>query len=175
MEATTDDWPPFLGAWTSKPKSGRPTFVSFWSDSFANAIGVETIATWMADRARRISLPLEGNAGLMPDTDDAMIYSVALGVTLTGRSTISSLYRKSLQSMAAQRGIQPREVQSVLWHAACALFPESYKTPNNRATIDQIWQKAANGQIAFGQARQEIFEFGGGFKKAAVAEPSFEG
>jgi hypothetical protein len=175
MEATTDDWPPFLGAWTSRPKSGRPTFVSFWSDSFANKIGVETIARWMADRARRIPVPLGGNAGLMPDTDDAMIYIVALGVTLTGRSTISSLYRKSLQSMAAERGVQPRKVQSGMWHAACALFPESYKTPNNRATIDQIWQKAADGQITFDQAREEIFEFAGGFKKAAAAEPSSEG
>jgi hypothetical protein len=138
-------------------------------------IGVETIATWMAHRARRIPVCLGGNVGLMPDTDDELIHVAALGTTLTGHSAISAVYREVNRRAVAERGIQPRELQSVMWYGACALFPESFKTPKNRVIIDEIWQKVANGQITADQAREEIVEFAGGFKKAAAAEPSAEG
>jgi hypothetical protein len=54
-ESTAEDWPPFLGAWTSKPKSGRPTFVSFWPNMFAKVISLELITMWTAARARRVA------------------------------------------------------------------------------------------------------------------------
>jgi hypothetical protein len=54
MESAAQDWPPFLGAWTSKPKSGRPTFVSFWPNFLSKAISPELITSWHAARARRI-------------------------------------------------------------------------------------------------------------------------
>jgi hypothetical protein len=54
MEFTAADWPPFLGAWTSKPGSGRPTFVSFWPNCFAKVISLELISTWHAARAKRV-------------------------------------------------------------------------------------------------------------------------
>ena len=54
MESAAQDWPPFLGAWTSKPKSGRPTFVSFWPNFLSKAISLELITSWHAARARRI-------------------------------------------------------------------------------------------------------------------------
>lgn len=56
VESTAEDWPPFLGAWTSKPKSGRPTFVSFWPNMFAKAISVQLISMWMMARARRVTV-----------------------------------------------------------------------------------------------------------------------
>jgi CheY-like chemotaxis protein len=54
MESAAQDWPPFLGAWTSKPKSGRPTFVSFWPNFLSKAISLELITSWHAARAKRI-------------------------------------------------------------------------------------------------------------------------
>jgi hypothetical protein len=54
MESAAQDWPPFLGAWTSKPKSGSPTFVSFWPNFLSKAISLELIASWHAARAKRI-------------------------------------------------------------------------------------------------------------------------
>jgi hypothetical protein len=52
-ECEAIDGPPFMGAWTSKPGSGRPTFVSFWPNYLSHAIGVEMIASWHAARAHR--------------------------------------------------------------------------------------------------------------------------
>ena len=64
MESTAEDWPPLLGAWTSKAKSGHPTFVSFWPNLFSTVIDVEMIAMWMG--ARSFAMPgwLRDNAGV---------------------------------------------------------------------------------------------------------------
>lgn len=62
MEFTAADWPPFLGAWTSKPESGHPTFVSFWPNCFAKVISLELITTWHAARAKRVPEWLHANA-----------------------------------------------------------------------------------------------------------------
>jgi hypothetical protein len=64
MEFTAADWPPFLGAWTSKPESGRPTFVSFWPNCFAKVISLELISTWHAARAKRIPEWVRSNTGI---------------------------------------------------------------------------------------------------------------
>ena len=63
MEFTAADWPPFLGAWTSKPGSGRPTFVSFWPNCFAKIINLELMATWLAARAQRVPEWVRSNTG----------------------------------------------------------------------------------------------------------------
>jgi CheY-like chemotaxis protein len=63
MEFTAADWPPFLGAWTSKPGSGRPTFVSFWPNCFAKIINLELMATWLAARAKRVPEWVRSNTG----------------------------------------------------------------------------------------------------------------
>jgi hypothetical protein len=64
MEFTAADWPPFLGAWTSKPGSGRPTFVSFWPNCFAKVISLELISTWHAARAKRVPEWVRSNTGI---------------------------------------------------------------------------------------------------------------
>src|SRR5262249_55129930 len=64
MEFTVADWPPFLGAWTSKPGSGRPTFVSFWPNCFGKVISLELISTWHAARAKRIPEWVRSNTGI---------------------------------------------------------------------------------------------------------------
>jgi hypothetical protein len=63
MEFAAADWPPLLGAWTSMPGSGRPTFVSFWPNCFAKAISVELISTWCGARARRAPEWVRSNSG----------------------------------------------------------------------------------------------------------------
>jgi hypothetical protein len=62
MEFGAADWPPFLGAWTSKPGSGHPTFVSFWPNCFAKVISLELISTWHAARAKRVPEWMRSNS-----------------------------------------------------------------------------------------------------------------
>jgi CheY-like chemotaxis protein len=64
MECTAADWPPFLGAWTSKPGSGRPTYVSFWPNCFSKVVSLELISTWHAARAKRVPEWVRSNTGL---------------------------------------------------------------------------------------------------------------
>jgi hypothetical protein len=59
MEYTAEDWPPFLGAWTSMPKTGRLTFVNFWPNMFVKRIDLEHITAWMAARAQVMSGSLQ--------------------------------------------------------------------------------------------------------------------
>jgi hypothetical protein len=66
MESTVADWPPLLGAWTSRPNSGRPTFVSFWPNIFARVIGVEMIAIWMQARAGGAAWWIDNNIDTVP-------------------------------------------------------------------------------------------------------------
>jgi len=154
VESTADDWPPFLGAWTSKPGSGRPTFVSFWSDSFAQMIDVDTIAKWMSDRARRMT---PGNDGPMTDTDNYLLHrssnqgngdavtaahlrpldrsAMEVGRSfgspptsnVTVHSGISAIYHEACRQAAAERGVQPRQMQSVTWEARRHISPETQK------------------------------------------------
>jgi hypothetical protein len=64
MEYSAEDWPPLLGAWTSRPKSGHPTFVSFWPNLFSSVIDVEMIAMWMGSRSFAMPGWLRDNAGV---------------------------------------------------------------------------------------------------------------
>jgi CheY-like chemotaxis protein len=64
MECTAADWPPFLGAWTSKPGSGRPTYVSFWPNYFSKVVSLELISTWHAARAKRVPEWVRSNTGI---------------------------------------------------------------------------------------------------------------
>jgi len=64
MESTAEDWPPLLGAWTSKSKSGHPTFVSFWPNLFSTVIDLEMIAMWMGARSFAMPVWLRDNAGV---------------------------------------------------------------------------------------------------------------
>jgi len=155
MEATAEDWPPLLGAWTSKPKSGRPTFVSFWSDSFAKVISVDKIVTWMAARASRVRVLALSDAGLMTATADgsvqrsssetksnvvaaAQCQQLATGTIQvesnfgglptaaeTIHSGISAIYRESCRRAAAERGVQPRQMQSGVWASLHYISPDA--------------------------------------------------
>jgi hypothetical protein len=64
MESTAEDWPPLLGAWTSKPESGHLTFVSFLPNLFSTVIDVEMIAMWMGARSFAVPRWLRENTGV---------------------------------------------------------------------------------------------------------------
>ena len=78
-----------------------------------------------------------------------------------------AIYFEAYKRAAAERGVLPREMQSITWEAVRVLFPAEEKSDKARKDIDAIWQKADAGEFTVEEARQEVFEYFGGFSKFA--------
>ena len=89
-----------------------------------------------------------------------------------GQKGTYSFYAEALYRAAKERGVMPREMQSISWEAVRALFPDVQKT-SLRPKIDAIWERHDKGEITAEQAREEILEVTGGFSKYAWEETPY--
>lgn len=74
------------------------------------------------------------------------------------------LYADANRDAAAQRDLKSRQMQSVVWDNARALFPASFKNKANNDTISNIWRDYDNGTKTGDEARQAIVDAAGGWK-----------
>lgn len=81
------------------------------------------------------------------------------------------LYADAYREAAQERGILPRQLQSVTWEAVRGLFPEDWKNPKNSAIIDNIWRQYKSGQRGIDETRQRIFDAAGGIKQPSWYQP----
>jgi hypothetical protein len=65
---------------------------------------------------------------------------------------------------AKERGILPREMQSITWEGVRGLFPEEFKNATNAAKTDAIWRAYDAGEISIDKARKAVVELSGGFR-----------
>jgi len=73
---------------------------------------------------------------------------------------------------AKEKGILPREMQSITWEAARGLFTDSYK--NNKANVKEvndIFKDYTNGKITKDEAREKVLEAAGGVNDPTWAGP----
>jgi hypothetical protein len=89
--------------------------------------------------------------------------------SLNGASGTYGLYADVYRDAAAQRGLLPREMQSITWEAVRGLFPAEFKTEANKAAVDQIWKQFKNGDVTIDEARNEIAALAGGIRKPSWA------
>jgi len=82
--------------------------------------------------------------------------------SVTGANGTYGLYAEAYNRAAQERGILPREMQSITWEAVRGLFPDTYKTAKNAKIVDDIWARYRNGQITIDQAREEVINAAGG-------------
>jgi hypothetical protein len=80
------------------------------------------------------------------------------------------IYADAYREAAAQRGILPRQMQSIVWEEVRTLFQDKWKTEQNLATIQKVWRKYRAGKITQAKAREEIYELAGG-----TSDPSWYG
>lgn len=82
--------------------------------------------------------------------------------SFTGVQGTYPLYAEAYRRAAAERGILPREMQSITWEAVRGLFPDTFKTAQNSAQIDNIWLKYKQGEISLEEARNGVTTAAGG-------------
>jgi predicted GNAT family acetyltransferase len=107
--------------------------------------------------AAGLLLPLGGSAdevlanlGAAPNSDILGIYGTY------------PVYADAVRDAAKQRGVLPREMQSITWEAVRSLFEN--KSANQIAKTKAIWQDYAKGKITHEQAIKQIVEISGGFR-----------
>lgn len=94
------------------------------------------------------------------------------GASATGVEGLYAIYADAYREAAAERGILPRQMQSITWEAVRGLFTDQFKLHNKKAVkqIDAIWTEVSNGQITEEQARDRIEQLAGG-----IADPDWVG
>lgn len=88
--------------------------------------------------------------------------------SVTGVQGNYGLYAEAYRRAAKERGILPREMQSITWEAARGLFTDVYKRAKkgnefvNVAAIDNYWQNYRKGKMTIDEVRDAIEQHAGG-------------
>lgn len=83
--------------------------------------------------------------------------------SVTGVQGTYGLYAEAYRRAAQERGILPREMQSITWEAVRGLFPDTFKSQaKNVSEVDGIWLKYKQGKLSLDEARNEVIRTAGG-------------
>jgi hypothetical protein len=74
------------------------------------------------------------------------------------------IFAEAYRRAAAERGVLPREMQSITWEAVRGLFPDTFKTAKNSQVVDDIWLKYRKGKLSLEEARNEVIRTAGGIR-----------
>jgi len=107
---------------------------------------------------------VKGLSGSSPEVADN--FGKAGGNAETGAGGTYGLFADAYRDAAAQRGILPREMQSITWEAVRALFPAALKD-KLAPDINAVWDRFKKGEITREQARDEVKKLAGGIRKMA--------
>ena len=88
------------------------------------------------------------------------------GSAITGVQGLYPLYAEAYRRAAKERGILPREMQSITWEAVRGLFPDTIKKKGNKtvAGIANVWQRYRNGELSITEARNQVHDLAGGIR-----------
>lgn len=84
--------------------------------------------------------------------------------SISGVQGTYGLFAEAYRRAAAERGVLPREMQSITWEAVRGLFPDTFKTAKNVQVIDDIWVKYRKGKLSLEEARNEVIRTAGGIQ-----------
>jgi hypothetical protein len=71
-----------------------------------------------------------------------------------------AFYADAYREAAEKLGIKTRELQSITWEAARAIFPADEKTDSKKSEVSAVWDKYNNGEITLEQAQNQILQDG---------------
>jgi hypothetical protein len=84
--------------------------------------------------------------------------------SVTGVQGTYGIFAEAYRRAAAERGVLPREMQSITWEAVRGLFPDTFKTAKNSEVVDNIWLQYRRGQLSLEEARNEVIRTAGGIQ-----------
>jgi hypothetical protein len=146
---------------------------NFYNNIYApnDPTGAVTIDTHAV--AAGLLRPLSGNSR-------EVLHNFGSGITgeggpknssITGVQGTYGIYAEAYRRAAQERGVLPREMQSITWEAVRGLFPDTFKSQaKNVDQVDGIWLKYRKGQLSLDEARNEVFNAAGG-----INPPEWEG
>ena len=83
------------------------------------------------------------------------------------------LYAEAYRRAAAERGILPREMQSITWEAVRGLFTPGFKAQQkNVDAVESLWRKFRNGEASLNGTRTQILKLAGGVTNPEWSGPS---
>jgi hypothetical protein len=90
---------------------------------------------------------------------------------ILGISGMYGLFAEAYRNAAKERGVLPREMQSITWEAIRGLFRPAFKAQaKNKAFVNSVWKSYTKGRISIDEARNTISKFAGG-----IEDPSWAG
>jgi len=84
--------------------------------------------------------------------------------SINGVQGTYGIFAEAYRRAAAERGVLPREMQSITWEAVRGLFPDTFKTAKNSQAIDDIWVKYRKGKLSVKEVRNEVIRAAGGIQ-----------
>lgn len=90
----------------------------------------------------------------------------------TGVQGNYGLYAEAYRRAAAERGVLPREMQSITWEAVRGLFTDKFKgQAKNVEDINNIWYKYRKGEVTLDEARNAVEQRAGGINPPTWQRP----
>ena len=110
--------------------------------------------------AAALMLPLAGS-------DVPVAHNFGQGVpgsSVYGTSGTYGIYADAYRLAAQERGILPREMQSITWEAIRGLFTPEFKTAQNKKLVENLWKEYKTGKVTLDETRQRIVDTAGGIR-----------
>lgn len=94
----------------------------------------------------------------------------AASSSVFGSKGTYGIYAEAYRRAADQRGVLPREMQSITWEAVRGLYTAGFKAQaSNVAKIDAVWEQYKKRRISLDEARKQLLDLSGG-----IAAPEWE-
>lgn len=94
----------------------------------------------------------------------------AASSSVFGSKGTYGIYAEAYRRAAEQRGVLPREMQSIAWEAVRGLYTAGFKAQaSNVAKIDAVWVQYKKRRISLDEARKQLLDLSGG-----IAAPEWE-
>ena len=157
-----------------KVRSFYNNMVSPMSPDGHSTIDTHAVAVAFLKPLSAKSVEVDHNFGVYSKKGRSKIYGVIPNSSITGSRGMYGLIADAYARAAEQRGILPRQMQSITWEPIRGLFPDTFK--NQKQNVDKIngiWDSYIDGGLTLDQTRQEIINATpDGFTEPSWARPS---
>jgi hypothetical protein len=83
------------------------------------------------------------------------------GSDVTGIRGTYPIFAEAYRRAAQERGILPRQMQSITWEAVRSLFTDVFKRGKDAPKVEAVWDQYRAGKLKRDQAIKQVFEIAG--------------